>query len=364
MKKRKDGRYEDKYIWNGKTKSAYGKTEEEVKEKIKKIKAEIELDMYFEPSKIKLETWLKTWLFDFKRNSIKPKTLASYEEVIRLYINPGLGPVSLDKLNTVIIQKFINDLKKSPRTVKYTHIVLKMALRHAVNIGMLNKNVAENISLPRNIKKDIQILRKEDMKKFLDAIKGSRYYCVFLLAITTGMRRGEILALKWQDIDFTNDLVKVSKTMDRVKVFDEAKIVSKLLFGDCKTQKSNRVLPILPDVKNALRTQYTRNRIAALSRGEKICFDDYIFVTNTGNNLTPRNLLRTFDAILKKAGIPHIKFHALRHTFATLGLENGVDIKTMQELLGHSSITITADIYTHVQLHQKQEALNKIKHIF
>lgn len=360
---RSDGRWEGRYSLGSKQKSIYGKSEEEVKDKLKKIIANITLGTYFEPSKIKVQEWLKYWLFEYKKKKLKPKTFESYNQIIECYINPVLGSLTIDKLNPILIQQEINNIKKSARTVKYTHTILKMSLKHAVSTELILKNPADNISLPSENKKEIKILDKTDLKKFMDHIRSHKLGPAFHLAITTGMRRGEILALRWKDIELESGLIKVRRNMDRVKVFNENENVYKLVEGTPKTKRSNRVLPILPDTKTLLKSHYTRQKIEKVRLGEKYIDDGYVFCNKNGTPLSPRNFAKHFYKVLKDADIPHTNFHSLRHTFASYGLENGMELKVISELLGHSSIAITADIYTHVSINKKKIELDKLNQI-
>lgn len=322
MKKRKDGRFEGRYSYQGKQKSIYANTEKEVKDKLKKIKAEIELDKYFEPCKMKLSEWLETWLFEYKKKTIKQKTFESYEQIIRCYVNPVLGYKTLDKLNNIDIQKMFNSMTLSPRTIKYTHTVLK-------------------------------------------AIKGHRFESAFFMAICTGMRRGEILGLKWHDIDFENGLIYVQRTLNRIKVFNNKKIPTwETIETDCKSEKSRRVLPILPELNTRLKTQYTRSKLNKKRKGEILSQNEYVFVNKFGKNINPRNFAKHFYNVLKNNDIGPINFHALRHTYATLALESGIELKVISELLGHSSISFTADTYLHILHHKKIEEISKLKALF
>lgn len=360
IRQRKDGRWEGRYKYNGIPKSIYGKTEEEVYEKLEKITAEITLGTFFEPSKMKLKEWMETWLKDFKKNSIKAKTYESYEQLIRLYINPVIGAIALDKLNNIQIQRMLNNMSVSPRTIKYTATVLKMALKHAVTTGLIQKNHAENISLPKQIKKEAKVLDRESLQKFIEACRTHRLGPAFYLAACTGMRRGEVLALKWQDVDLINASIKVERTYNRVKVFDRAKIEYKAIISDCKTQKSNRVLPILPELKECLELHYTRSRIELFKKGKKISQDTFLFLTLGGNIYNPRSFSKDYYQFLDKTGIKKINFHALRHTFATIALEQGIELKVISELLGHSSVSFTADTYCHVLPNKKRKEIQKL----
>ncbi len=371
IRQRKDGTWEARYSYGrddyGRQvqKSIYGKTRKIVSEKLTEIQHSIHTNTYINPTTLTVEEWLDIWLDDYKSNVIKPTTLATYKTRIEVHLKPKLGHMLLKNLTTHTVQQFANSLlreKLSPKHISGIINVLKAAIEQAIKNDMLNKNVAKHIVLPKIQSKKTEILTLEEQKNFIDICKSTYLGNIFIFSLGTGMRIGEVLGLSWSDIDFLNNTINVNKTLTITKDYSDPHSKWLISLGTAKTTSSNRIIPIMSPIKKLLEEQilYTekiKERACELYNNEH----NLVFTTRIGTPLDPRNMQRTFHNIRKKANIDYLSIHALRHTFASRGLENGIDLKVMQDLLGHSSIQITADLYTHVLPDKKAIEISKLE---
>lgn len=375
IRQRKDGIWEARYTIGrdsqGKQlrKSIYGKSRSEVAKKLTKALNDLNSGVYVEPSKITVASWLDTWLEEYKKPTVKPKTYESYEVLVRKHIKPSIGSILLKDLRAEQVQKLYNEKAKeySPRQAEVIHVVLHSALEQAIKNDLIIKNVTNATTRPKKAKKEPRVLTPEEQESLIKAMKGDRLEAAFILALFTGLRRGEILGLKWKDINFKDKTLRVMRTLCRVKDYDTsdvAKSKTKLEFNTPKTDKSKRIVPLLDGVIAALKAHKKKQAAEKLRLGEGYRDQDLVFCNEFGDPLDPRRLKESLDAIVEKAGLKKVNIHALRHTFATRGLENGIELKVMQELLGHSTITMTADIYSHVLPEKKREAINKLQKVF
>jgi integrase len=236
--------------------------------------------------------------------------------------------------------------------VRYIHTLIHGALEQAVKEGLVSRNVAEAVELPKDRKKEFTPLTPKQVRQFLTSIKGDRLYAAFLLELGTGLREGELFALRWQDIDFKNGVLTVRQTLTRVK--------GQPVFKEPKTEKSRRTVPIPQDILSELKVHRARQAQEKLLLGPMYQDKDLVFATVDGRPLEKRSFLRHFEDLLAKSGLPHVRFHDLRHTYATLLLQAGEHPKVVQELLGHAQISTTLDIYSHVLPELKQAAAAKL----
>ena len=312
---------------------------------------------------MKLEEWLDIWLWDYKANNIRPLTFESYERIIRLYIKPKLGSYKLSDLKNHDIQKEVNKLGAS-RTTELFCTILKASLRHAVRLDMLLKNPSEYIIIPRKNKRAIKPLNVKERHELTKALSSHRLGVAFYLLVVTGMRKGELLALKWDDIDFRNKMINVSKSSKRIRVFKNREPAGyENVEGNTKTEKGRRIIPMLDKTVAMMKYHMAKQNIEKV-KAKQYQDKQYVFCSRQGKVISGRNFNKYFYKFLADNGIDKITPHGLRHTFATAGLENGIELKSMQELLGHSSINVTANIYTHVSNSQKRQEIQKLKDAF
>ena len=351
---------------NGKQKRRYfyGKTRAAVSEKITKTLNELATGMYIDPfENPTFESWAHTWLWEYKRYHIKPTTFEQYEMLLRLYANPKIGDIRLTKLKPFHLQKIYNQMIESgisARTVRLLHTVVHAALKQALKNGLAVRNIADAVELPRQQKKEIRVLTVEEQYAFVDALKDEKMGAAYLFGLYTGARRGEVLALHWSDIDLKNKTVRIHRTLNRVRTFDENGKRTKLFLGDTKTAKSTRLVPLLDYLVQLLKAHKKEQERDKRKFGCKYHDQDVVFATDHGEYIDPGNYSRKFKKLIEKAGLAHANPHCLRHTFATRGLEAGMSLKTVQEILGHSSISLTSDIYTHVLLDTKRKDMKKL----
>ncbi|MDD3852758.1 MAG: site-specific integrase, partial [Syntrophomonadaceae bacterium] len=321
----------------------------------------------------------------YKKDSLKPSTYHSYDQLIRLHINPRIGDQKVKDLKSSHIQKLINEcyregrIKKkiknkkegknkqdkpaknpkpkglSARTVKYIHGILLQALDQAIKERLIayNPASADSINLPRHEKPDIQPLYTEQAREFLQAIKDNSLYPLYLMDISTGLRRGELLGLKWQDINFTDKTATIKRSLIQVG----GKVV---LQESVKTKKSKRIVSLTDDVMAELKRLKARQAQDKLRIGQAYQNNSYVFCWEDGRPLRPDYVYHHFVDLLEELKLPKSRFHDLRHSFATIMLEQGVDLETVSTMLGHNSLAITADIYTHVRQEIQAAAANKI----
>ena len=349
-----------------KRKEFTGKTQQEVKKKLEEYKKEMLLGTISSDDKITVSEWYHTWLFDYRIKDLKPKSFEKYEGIYRNYIKDSeLGKIKLKDLRATHIQRYYNKLQdtKPISTIKGINTRLKPCLGEAEKQGYIQKNYCKMVTLPKdNNKKNIQVLTQQQQKLFIEAIKGHKLEVLFLIALGTGLRLGELLGLKWSDIDFNTGILTVNRTLSRVKNQTTGKY--EIIEQTPKTKNSNRTIPIPNDILNKLKEHKKNQSKQRLFVGEGYINNNYVFTDDAGNPIDDKRPGRNLKSTLAKLSIEPIKFHALRHTYATRLFEANVPPKTVQVLMGHYDISITMDIYTHVMEDAKLEAIEKLNNIF
>lgn len=366
IRKRADGRWEARFTvgrdaGTGKQiqKSVYGKTQAEVRKKMQAACVALDEGIYVEPSKLTLNNWLDIWLNEYTSN-LKPRTKITYDGYITNHIKPSLGAVKLSALNTHEIQMFYNGLYKgdgskaalSPKTIKNVHGVLHKALKQAVEIGYLKFNPADSCKLPRIKKANIKPLDEKEIAAFLHAIKGSQNEALYTVDLFTGMRQGELLGLTWDCIDFQKGTIFIYRQLQRIK--------GQYIFAPLKNDKTRSITPapfVMSVLKEVKRTQ-AEWKIKAGTAWEN---GGFVFSNRTGGHLTHGTVYKSFKRIMNKLGLPETRLHDLRHTYATAALQAGDNAKTVQETLGHFSVSFTLDTYGHVTERMKEESANRME---
>jgi integrase len=333
----------------------YGKTRKEVQEKLAAAFHERQQGTIVTSPNQTVEQFLTHWL-TVHRPSVRPRTHERYEGFARLHVVPVIGKVQLQKLSAQHIQSlYARKLEEglSPTTVNTLHMMLHRALKDAVRWGLIARNVCDLVSPPRRARYEFKPLTKEQAQRLLAALHGHNMEALFVLALTTGMRRGEILALKWQDVNFDQNMLHVRRIFTRAKG-------QRYVEAEPKTEKSRRSVMLPPITVELLKQHQVRQQQEKLEAGEFWQDHDLVFCTALGTPLNPNKVLERFKTVLKKGGLPDIRFHDLRHSTATMLLSMGVHPKVVQELLGHNQISMTMDIYSHVLPTMQQEAMGKM----
>src|SRR5215210_5322705 len=348
--RRKDGRWEARYYVptvNGtKRKAIYGKTQAEVRDKLTKALSDRIDGIVYDDENMTVGEYLDVWLKGSVYGSIRRSTYDRDTNLVNNHIKPVLGGLKLKKLNSAHVQSFYRnrlDAGLSASTVHKMHDILRRGLAQATKWHLVPRNVVDTVKPPRPAPKEIRALSADETRRMLKTAVGNRLEALYVLAVHTGMRRGELLGLKWADVDLENARVSVRRSLTRT---DNGR---RVVLGDLKTKKSRRSICLTRQAVEALRVHLERQLRDIEILGDRYQDQGLVFTTNTGTPINPSNLRqRSFGPLLKQAGLPHMRFHDLRHTCATLLLSRGVHPKFVQELLGHATIAITLDTYSHV----------------
>jgi integrase len=314
--------------------------------------------------------FLTRWLEDTAKPTLRPTTYRAYETRVRLYLVPRLGRVPLAQLGAEHVQTMQNDLLKtkvlqrnragsgflSPATVLDTRRVLGKALNQAVRWGMIARNPVPLVDPPSVQRPETRPLDPDQARALLEALRGNRLEALYTVALALGLRKGEALGLKWDDIDLDGGTISVRRALYRAG--------GKLQLMDVKTKKSRRTIALPLVATRALQIHRKRQDRERENAANLWTDTGLVFTTAFGTPIEPRNVNRHFAGVLKAASLPHQRFHDLRHACASLLLAQGLDLKVVQEVLGHSSITITADLYAHVLMGLKRKAAAGMDAVF
>lgn len=351
---RRDGRWTAAVTvpGTGKRRYVYGATRREVREQLTKLMADIQRGIPVHADKQTVQEYLDAWLEHSKRGKVRPTTYTRISGIVRNHINPRIGHTRLQALTPQQVEQLLNDARAaglSSRTVQYLHAVLRNALNQAVRWGLVPRNVASLVRPPQAVHQPIQPWTAEQARQFIATVRDERLEALYVLALTTGLRQGEVLGLRWEDIDLDAGALTVNGQLQK---FDR-----KLHWVPTKTAKSKRTIVIPAVALTSLRAHHDRQRLKT-ARGQQP--KGYVFTTRDGKPLMARNVYRRFLELSAQAGLPRIRFHDLRHTAATLMLAQGVDPRTIMEILGHSQISLTLNTYSHVLDSMKQSAAHRL----
>ena len=352
IRKRSDGRWEGRYTAGhdpvtGKriTKNVLGKTQAEVREKLRRTIEETRGLDVARAGEYTVGQWLEVWFNDYAMLKVRPSSHQTYRGYLDHHIKPYIGNIPLTKLSSLDLQRLYKKLlsdgrvdriesKKQPKglsakTVRNIHQIISSALKLAIEQRLIARNPADGCALPKAERKEMQTLPVEQLTSFLREAKDSGVFALYYIDLTTGLRRGELLGLKWSDIDLEKGDLRVQRQIGRI----DGKIIEMPL----KTKNAYRTLPLSADAISVLKMQKC-----------KVGNSEWVFPSPIGGPMSPDSVLHMLHRVLKRAGLPKVRFHDLRHTFATMALQNGVDVKTVSSMLGHYSAGFTLDTYAHV----------------
>ena len=365
IRKRSDGRWEGRYTAGyhpetGKriVKNVLGKTQAEVREKLKRAIDESKKLDITRVSEYTVVTWLRTWFELYAKPHIRPSTMNYYHRNIEQHVAPAIGDIPLSKLTSRDLQRLYSDLQSNGRlrkvqrkkkpglsnsTVRGIHMMLHNALDQAVKERLILNNPTENCIPPKIEKLEMKILHPANMSTYLNVAEKRGLLPMFYLELVSGLRKGELVALQWSDLDEASCTISVSKQAS----WDAN---GKLILSQPKTGNSIRVVSIPQEAVELLKQEHAKHPN-----------NPWMFPSaKTGEMYHPDSVVNLHKKILKDAGLEHIRFHDLRHTFATLALQNGVDVKTVSSMLGHCDAGFTLRTYTHTTRQMQQQAAEKI----
>ena len=341
-----------------KRKAVYGKTREEAHEKLVDALSNRNKGLVFEGDDQTLETYLAGWLRDIE-STVKQRTLENYAYFVNTHITPGLGKIKLKNLKPEKVGALIRDKRGSglsSRTVQLIHTVLGKALKDAVRDEILHRNVAAAVKPPKRTKKEMHPLSPEQARLFLDVAKEDRHHALYVVAVTAGLREGELLGLRWGDVDLDASKLAVKRQLTRTS--------DRLSFTAPKRGKT-RLVRLTGHAVAALKDHRKRQLEERLATGPFWRENDLVFSSTIGTPVDVGNLTyRSFRPLLERAGLPRIRFHDLRHTCATILLGKGTHPKIVQEMLGHATITQTMDTYSHVLPDMQDGAVTAMQEAF
>ena len=364
IRKRKDGRWEGRYTAGhdpetGKAiyKNVLGKTQAEVKAKLKAAIQEAQTLDLSKTGKYTVGEWMEVWFEDYAKLKVRPSSHQTYRGYIDNHIRPNIGDIPLEKLTSLDLQKLYKKLLTkgrvdrveakgqpkglSAKTVRNIHQILSSALKLAQEQRIILANPAERCALPKVEHREMKTLPVEQLQSFLREARESGVFELYYLELATGLRRGELLGLKWEDIDLQKGDLRVKRQVSRIN--------GEVMEAPLKTKNAYRTLPLAEDTIDVLKEQR-----------EKVGSSPWVFPSPNGGPISPDSVLHMLHRVLKRAGLPRVRFHDLRHTFATLALQNGVDIKTVSGMLGHFSAGFTLDTYAHVTGAAQRQAAGKM----
>ena len=364
IRKRKDGRWEGRYTAGhdpetGKAiyKNVLGKTQAEVKAKLKAAIQEAQTLDLSKAGKYTVGEWMEVWFEDYAKIKVRPSSHQTYRGYIDNHIRPNIGDIPLEKLTSLDLQKLYKKLLTkgrverleakgqpkglSTKTVRNIHQILSSALKLAQEQRIILANPAERCALPKVEHREMKTLPVEQLQSFLREARESGVFELYYLELATGLRRGELLGLKWEDIDLQKGDLRVKRQVSRIN--------GEVMEAPLKTKNAYRTLPLAEDTIDVLKEQR-----------EKVGSSPWVFPSPNGGPISPDSVLHMLHRVLKRAGLPRVRFHDLRHTFATLALQNGVDIKTVSGMLGHFSAGFTLDTYAHVTGAAQRQAAGKM----
>jgi integrase len=352
--KRKGGRWCAQISVQGKRVTNYFDTQREGLDWLQEMRNQINAGLTLDGAQKSLSDFLEQWLGSI-RLSVRPMTLSQYRQIVRMHIIPMLGSIKLKDLRPDQIQTLYNqklDSGTSARTVLLIHAVLHRSLKQAFKWGIIGRNPASVVTRPKVVRKEMMTLNDNQVRTLILIAKGTRYEVLFWLAVTTGMRQGELLGLRWSDLDWRSKKLHVQRQLQRTsagQIFSEPKSAAGrrvIMLGDETIKKLRAHLGVLSQERQIAGEQWQEN--------------DLIFPSTKGTPWDQRNMYKYYKRFLRKAGLPDIRFHDLRHTAATLMLQQGVHPKVVQERLGHADITLTLNTYSHVLPVMQEEAAERL----
>lgn len=356
--KRSDGKWAAEvslgHSFDGKRrrKTIYGRTRKEVHDKLLALQQDIGTGLA-EPSRMTVGQYLQHWLDSAAAHTVRPVTLAVYRQYVRLYADPWIGHIPLSKLQPLQLQQLYTERLQaglSRRTVQYVHAILRRSFNQAVKWGMIPRNPTAAVDAPRPTRREMQVLTPQQVEQLVQTMTGDPYFALYYLAIATGCRRGELVALRWADVDWRRPSITINRTAEEVK--------GKAVFTEPKTARSKRLIPLPEEAVSAL-AEHKRQQDQAREDPD---YEDHdlVFCQPNGQPLRPGYVTEHFLTFLRRAQLPRIRLHDLRHTHATMLLAAGVHPKIVSERLGHSTISLTLDTYSHVLPTMQDEVTRKL----
>jgi integrase len=355
--RRQDGRYEGAlYVTTAsgrrKRRRVYGRSWDEAHEALTKVKRQEQQGVPFPDRTWTIGAYLDYWLSEVAAHRVRPSTLRTYSMYAKDHLIPGLGKRRLHRLTAQHLRAFLNERRESglsPRTVHHLHAVLRNALEHAVREDLLTRNVARQVRFSPGHREEIEPYSVDEARRLLVAIRDDRLYALYAVALSLGLRRGEALGLRWSDIDLAGGVIHVRRSLQRVD--------GRLVLVPTKTRRSRRTVPLGPVLTKTLKEHRVRQAADRMAAGSRWQDSDLVFATLSGAPLEPNDISKRFPKLCEAAGLRRIRLHDLRHTCASLLLAQGHSPRVVMEILGHSSLDVTMNIYGHVRLEAQREAI-------
>ncbi|HZA21346.1 MAG TPA: tyrosine-type recombinase/integrase [Dehalococcoidia bacterium] len=326
-------------------------TKKEAVKRLAELQHQLNTGEYIKGSKDTVDSFLERWLRDYAWPNLSPETAQGYDIICRKHLIPALGNLELTKVTPDVLQAYYAKALKqgrrdgkgglSPRTVRHHHTTLHTALAHAVKWRLLARNPADAVDAPRYQKKEMRVFDQSGMGAFLESIKESEYYPLFYSSLYTGVRRSELLALRWCDVDLDMGTISINRSLHQLAD-------NNFIFQAPKTAKSRRLVALPPSATIVLRKHREVQSGQGLLLGIPVTEESLVFCHHDGSPLLPHNITNVWKRLVKQAGFQGIRLHDARHTHATLMLSQGVHPKVVQERLGHANISMTLDTYSHV----------------